>query len=562
MFPIPQVEGSAYLPAPGWAGRMARAVPVEARRGPVDPGSKPLAWMAVIVMVVLLALTAVLQQMAVHGREAKKQAAAGAGGAGGAAIGEVEPPTFDNLMLASKLVSKFTELSEQMKQPSGASMQPMIASLDQTAVEEADRVRLISVIGFNVSPEAAVMRAEELLLPPTVEAESGATAPATGDGGAKPGVGPGVVVIVAEAKKLPPGQRPLKDAKMRADAELLRKVYSTGDASKALTREEAEGLTARHGFYGRLANLHGLAAGDQAREAVVGGGTALLVALLLIGCVVLAAFVAGVVMFIVAVVGFASGRMRAAFVPPTAGGSVPIEMVAVFLAMFMMLKIGSEVLHATTALDEKQLTIIALLAQWSLACVIFYPRLRGVSKAEWKEMLGLRAAAPHRSVMREVGMGILSYLAILPVFVGSALVAVMVLFASQAFSAAGPGGDPPPPPSSPLFELFAGGPLAVVLLASLTMLWAPLVEEVVFRGALFRHLRGRWGVAVAALLSGLVFALLHQYHPAQLIPVFTLGFCFALVREWRGSLIASMVCHCIHNSFVTIVLITLISLLA
>jgi membrane protease YdiL (CAAX protease family) len=40
--------------------------------------------------------------------------------------------------------------------------------------------------------------------------------------------------------------------------------------------------------------------------------------------------------------------------------------------------------------------------------------------------------------------------------------------------------------------------------------------------------------------------------------VIGLGFGFALVREWRGSLIPSMTAHCIHNA-VTITAVLLVS---
>ncbi len=507
-----------------------------------------IAIVAMLVTVGLLLMTAAMQQMSVHDRVEKKDNLS--------ATSEIKPPSFDNQLLVSKLVSKFTEILLEIKQPTNE-LATLVTSLDESAATPADAVRLIPVIGFNISPEAAVARADELLVElPEEPTEPNALPEAdTPDQSAGP-------PTATSLGKQPVARRPLEDAALRADAELFRRIYQTGDAGTALIREEADGLNTRHGFYGKLANIHGLAAGDQARQAIVGGGGALIAVFMVLGLVIVSALLAGTVLLIIAIVRFGAGRMRPKFTPPTAGGSVAIELVAIFLALFMCLKVASEMLEANTTLTPMQLTVVALCAQWLLAPIIFYPRLRGLSRAEWRAMLGLQASDPRRSVMREIGVGILSYLAILPIFVFSALVAVLLLFASQLFSRLTGDGEAPPLPASPIFDLLNAGPLVVVLLASLTVLWAPLVEEVVFRGALFRHLRGRWSVTVAALLSALVFALLHQYHPAQLVPVFTLGFCFALVREWRGSLIPSIVCHCIHNSFVTMVLITIVSLLA
>ena len=40
---------------------------------------------------------------------------------------------------------------------------------------------------------------------------------------------------------------------------------------------------------------------------------------------------------------------------------------------------------------------------------------------------------------------------------------------------------------------------------------------------------------------------MHGYEFVMLLPVMSLGFGFALMREWRGSLIASMTAHLLHN---------------
>jgi membrane protease YdiL (CAAX protease family) len=36
--------------------------------------------------------------------------------------------------------------------------------------------------------------------------------------------------------------------------------------------------------------------------------------------------------------------------------------------------------------------------------------------------------------------------------------------------------------------------------------------------------------------------------------------CFALMREWRGSLVPSMTAHCVHNTWVLIVMIVVASM--
>jgi len=62
-------------------------------------------------------------------------------------------------------------------------------------------------------------------------------------------------------------------------------------------------------------------------------------------------------------------------------------------------------------------------------------------------------------------------------------------------------------------------------------------------------------VLVSGVLSGLVFAVIHP-QGLLAVPLLTvLALAFALVREWRGSLIPCVVAHGVNNAVVTLVLI-------
>jgi membrane protease YdiL (CAAX protease family) len=84
---------------------------------------------------------------------------------------------------------------------------------------------------------------------------------------------------------------------------------------------------------------------------------------------------------------------------------------------------------------------------------------------------------------------------------------------------------------------------------------APFGEELLFRGFLYNALRRRWAVWPSALLSGVLFALLHG-SPILILAIFPVGVGLALVYEWRHSILASMVAHATFNliGFITIVL--------
>ncbi len=82
---------------------------------------------------------------------------------------------------------------------------------------------------------------------------------------------------------------------------------------------------------------------------------------------------------------------------------------------------------------------------------------------------------------------------------------------------------------------------------------APFGEELVFRGLLFPWLRGHLGVATAAVLSGLIFAILHGV--PMLIPALTaIGTALALLYHRCGSLWPVILAHGAFNGIMVILL--------
>jgi membrane protease YdiL (CAAX protease family) len=77
--------------------------------------------------------------------------------------------------------------------------------------------------------------------------------------------------------------------------------------------------------------------------------------------------------------------------------------------------------------------------------------------------------------------------------------------------------------------------------------FAPLFEELFFRGALQRYFRGRLQFLASALLTGLIFAALHPQGVFAIPALAGIGVGFSLLREWRDSLIAPMTAHAINN---------------
>lgn len=97
-------------------------------------------------------------------------------------------------------------------------------------------------------------------------------------------------------------------------------------------------------------------------------------------------------------------------------------------------------------------------------------------------------------------------------------------------------------------EDLAWGP-AGVLVASLlgTIVFAPVLEELVFRGLLYGTLRRWMGWPAAAILSAAVFAGAHGYGVAGFGSVFASGVLWAVAYEKTRSLLPGMVAHAANN---------------
>lgn len=76
---------------------------------------------------------------------------------------------------------------------------------------------------------------------------------------------------------------------------------------------------------------------------------------------------------------------------------------------------------------------------------------------------------------------------------------------------------------------------------------APVAEELVFRGLIFRVARDRWGPGRAALLSGLFFGVAH-WQPWSLFGLVALGILLAGLYHLTGSLLAPIAAHATHNA--------------
>jgi len=92
------------------------------------------------------------------------------------------------------------------------------------------------------------------------------------------------------------------------------------------------------------------------------------------------------------------------------------------------------------------------------------------------------------------------------------------------------------------------GPNSTVILAAINVvLWAPLFEELGFRGLLFTTLRGRYKAGVSILVTALLFAALHMYSLSGFLSVLWSGMVLAFIYNRYHSLLPGMVIHAADN---------------
>ncbi len=344
----------------------------------------------------------------------------------------------------------------------------------------------------------------------------------------------------------------IKSRLLLAELDALESIYTDGPDS--IEQPMRDQLVSRYGVLGQVVLTHGLDDDDPLRNPIVTGFIPIGVLLFGVFLVVGISTMAGMVLLVLGIVNLAIGKMRLRFESPAPGGSVFLETYALFLAAFGVLSIGLFVLSVKV---NPALGVLSIPLQWVLIIVPAWALLRGMKSKEWSKAIGLHRG---EGIMKEIGCGFLVYLASIPVYMVGVAITVIVLLIQGAIASTS--GEEIKPMSNPIFDLISDGSAWVILLIfSLATIWAPIAEELIFRGALFRHMSGRLHWVLAAFFSALLFAYMHSYGPFMVAPLIALGFMFAFMRQWRGSIIAPMTAHFIHNATLIGFMIIFINLL-
>ena len=100
-----------------------------------------------------------------------------------------------------------------------------------------------------------------------------------------------------------------------------------------------------------------------------------------------------------------------------------------------------------------------------------------------------------------------------------------------------------------------GDPMKLASSLVETIVFAPVFEEIVFRGLFFATLRRRFGFFASAFLSAAVFAIAHGYGVLGFASVLWSGVLWAWAYERSGSVLPGMLAHMVNNAVVCLAVI-------
>ena len=342
--------------------------------------------------------------------------------------------------------------------------------------------------------------------------------------------------------------------------EMFQRYANDDFANTELQEEDRQLLASKFGWVGQLSMTPKKSPDKKLRRELEDEGTRTFMAAILVfalgALMILAAFVALALIFGMMMLDQILARYR------NSGkhAQIYLETFAIWIVSFFGLQlllglIGSLIGDTTTSMA------LTLVAFFGSLLVLIWPVHRGIPFAQVCKDIGWE----WRNPIEEVVVGCFSYLALLiPMIVGLTITAVLgsglaLLDTSSEFQSVGPVGHPIAE------EIASGNLVSWVFIFLSACVAAPIVEETMFRGVLYRSLRETSGrrspiwlsISFSAVFGGLIFAMVHPQGIIGVPVLTTLAIGFSLVREWRSSLIGPMVMHALNNSAVTCIMLLL-----
>jgi membrane protease YdiL (CAAX protease family) len=345
-----------------------------------------------------------------------------------------------------------------------------------------------------------------------------------------------------------------QDASDEEAAALLKALFQhysrNRSDSSVLSEAERDRLTSQLGWFGRLA-LAPPGEKSALRDQVVSEAQRTFYTVIGVAVVFLLIGLLGLFVLLGFVTLLAAGRLPT-FDTSGGYGGVYAEAFACWLVLFLALNLAGAVW-----LGQDAIASTSLLSFLGSLLALRWPLMRGVSWQRVREDLGWTMG---RGVFRELFAGLGGYAMAIP------LVLLSALLVAAAGGWGTEGADPARTPVHPVAQWLAEADwwqrTQLLLLACVA---APIVEETMFRGFLYRHLReasrglSRWlSVLFSAAAAGVLFAVLHPQGLLAVPGILGIALALAFIREWRNTLLPSILAHGVNNAVVTVLLIALL----
>ncbi len=332
---------------------------------------------------------------------------------------------------------------------------------------------------------------------------------------------------------------------------LMQRVYGSGDPAdnvEQLEEDDRQLLTDRLGWLGQLALVpEGTSAIQRTEVLSQATRTAVVFGVIFLSIVVFAFF--GVVALFALMALSSAGRTQRHFRPARMSAARSIQIFAVWMVVFVGFQLLAGLVASATSIPAPYLNLIAFFGS---GVALLWPILRGETWSDVRSDLGLHFG---RNVVVEGVAGGWGFCMMLPFMItGVVGTVILATFVAQFQEAAG-GLDPIETASHPIIPdaMNATTPerVALVLMA---VVGAPIIEEIFFRGALYRHLRSVtaaggvvFSVGFSALSGSILFAAIHPQGLVA-IPALTGIACgITVLREWRDTIIPGMIVHGLWN---------------
>lgn len=356
-----------------------------------------------------------------------------------------------------------------------------------------------------------------------------------------------------------------KQARLREIVGMLLGSHEQGDFdAKPLVDEERELLKSELGWIGELALVPQGTRNKETRKELLSDASwsmGLMMAAMGFGALMLLSGIAIAAVFSVL---FATGKLTPKFLTRGKSINIYIETFALWMVFFFFGPQLTAFLVRLTGVEMSTTVDMSISIGFFFGSliVLVYPMLRGISFRQLCDDIGWKA----KGSLVDMLVSPINYVAGTPLMLGGLFCVLLLTLVGSLFTPEKPFGTGVAA-GHPIQDIIANGEwLSIAYVVLMACVAAPIVEETMFRGVLYRHLRelsggwARWGsVIFSSVFNGLIFAAIHPQGFVAIPLLTALAINFSLAREWRDSLVAPIIMHAINNGAVTTFMLLMMS---